>query len=75
MSNLLEVVVDGLANVTNCLFGHKSAITFASQYVKSESLPSPTTFGTLYRGLKVYGYKVVKPEALGVFYASQIAAS
>lgn len=71
MSNLLEVVNDGGTNVTNCLFGHKSAITFASQYVKSESLPSPTTFGTLYRGLKVYGYKVIKPEALGVLYAAQ----
>ena len=75
MSNLLEVVTDGLANPTNCLFGHKSAITFAGQYVKSESLPSPTTFGTLYRGLKVYGFKVVKPEALGVLYASQTAVS
>ena len=75
MSNLLEMVVDGLTTATNCLFGHKSAITFASQYVKSESLPSPTTFGTLYRGLKVYGYKVIKPEALGVLYASQTAAA
>ena len=71
MSNLLEVVNDGGTNVTNCLFGHKSAITFAGQFVKSESLPSPTTFGTLYRGLKVYGYKVVKPESLGVLYAAQ----
>ena len=71
MSNLLEVVNDGGTNVTNCLFGHKSAITFAGQFVKSESLPSPTTFGTLYRGLKVYGFKVVKPESLGVLYAAQ----
>lgn len=70
MSNLLEVVVDTV-NVTNCLFGHKSALTFAGQFVKNESLPSPTTFGTLFRGLKVYGYKVVKPEAMGVLYATK----
>lgn len=70
-SNLLEVVNDGGTNVTNCLFGHKTALTFAGQYTKNESLPSPTTFGTLFRGLKVYGYKVVKPESLGVLYAAQ----
>jgi hypothetical protein len=35
-----------------------------------ESLRSTTTFGNIVRGLNVYGYKVVKPEALveGFFY-------
>jgi len=70
-SNLLEVTNDGGTNVTSCLFGHKTALTFAGQFVKNESLPSPTTFGTLFRGLNVYGYKVVKPEAMGVLYAAQ----
>ena len=36
--------------------GHKSAITFASQIAKVESLQNPNDFGTLIRGLNVYGY-------------------
>jgi hypothetical protein len=49
-----------------CYFGHKCALTFASQLVKNEgNLPSERTFGRLYRGLQVYGYEVIKPEALG----------
>ena len=46
--------------------GHKSAITFASQIAKVESLQNPNDFGTLIRGLNVYGYKVVQPEALAL---------
>jgi hypothetical protein len=44
--------------------GHKSAMTFASQINKVESLPNPNDFGTLVRGLMIYGRKVVKPESL-----------
>lgn len=50
---------------TKMLFGHPSALTFASQMVKSETLPNPRAFGKLLRSLQVYGYKVVKPEAIG----------
>lgn len=69
-SNLLEVVVDTAQNVTNMLFGHKSALTFAGQFTKSESLRSTTQFGTLHRGLKVYGHEAIKPQGLGLLYAS-----
>lgn len=44
--------------------GQKSAMTFASQINKVESIPNPNDFGTLVRGLMIYGRKVVKPEAL-----------
>lgn len=44
--------------------GTRDAITFASQITKMESLRSQSTFGNLVRGLNVYGYKVVKPEAM-----------
>ncbi len=44
--------------------GHKTAMTFASQITKVESLQNPNDFGTLVRGLNVYGYKVIKSEAL-----------
>ena len=55
--------------------GHKSAITFASQIAKVESLPNPNDFGTLVRGLNVYGYKVVKPEALTMALIGQNSSS
>jgi hypothetical protein len=44
--------------------GHKVALTFASQMTNMETLRSETTFGDIIRGLQVYGYKVVKPEAI-----------
>jgi hypothetical protein len=44
--------------------GHKSAITFASQITKMETVRNQTDFGDYIRSLNVYGYKVVKPESL-----------
>lgn len=44
--------------------GHSSALTFASQMSKVETLRGESTFGTIMRGLQVYGRKVVKPESL-----------
>jgi hypothetical protein len=38
--------------------------TFASQMTNMETIRSESTFGNIVRGLQVYGYKVVKPEAL-----------
>lgn len=44
--------------------GTKDAITFASQFTKMETLRAQSTFGNIVRGLNVFGYEVVKPEAL-----------
>jgi hypothetical protein len=44
--------------------GTKMGLTFASQMTEMETIRSETTFGDIVRGLQVYGYKVVKPEAL-----------
>lgn len=44
--------------------GHKMGLTFASQMTEMESIRAETTFGNIVRGLQVYGYKVVKGEAL-----------
>jgi len=52
-------------------FGHKSAVTFASQLVETETLPHPTAFGQIMRSLNVYGYKVVKKPAIGVIVAKK----
>lgn len=46
--------------------GQKSAITFASQITKMETVRNPNDFGDFIRSLNVYGYSVVKPEALAV---------
>lgn len=63
-SNLLKAEVLAAQNCTHVIAGHKDAITFAAQLVRNDSLVAPNQFGKLYRGLQVYGYKVVKPEAL-----------
>jgi hypothetical protein len=46
--------------------GHKSAITFASQITKMETVRNPNDFGDFIRSLNVYGFKVVKPESLSI---------
>jgi hypothetical protein len=46
------------------LGGHSMGFTFASQMTNMETIRSETTFGNIIRGLQVYGYQVVKPEAL-----------
>lgn len=48
------------------MFGHKSAISFASQVSKVETLQNPNDFGELVRGLNVFGFEVTQPEALGL---------
>lgn len=49
---------------TNIIAGTKRGLTFASQLTNVETLRAESTFGTLIRGLHVYGYKVVKPECI-----------
>jgi hypothetical protein len=44
--------------------GNKMGFTFASQMTNMETIRSESTFGNIIRGLQVYGYKVVKGEAL-----------
>jgi len=85
VSNLLPAAADdfdfdGVADEgtqarTAVLAGHRSAMTFASQIAKVESLQNPNDFGTLVRGLNVYGYKVVKPEALALLIYSTAGAA
>lgn len=45
------------------LAGHKTALTFASQINKVETVRNPNDFGDFVRGLMVYGRKAVKTEA------------
>jgi hypothetical protein len=61
MSHNLKVDSGGKFNL---IAGHKMGFTFASQMTNMETIRSETTFGNIIRGLQVYGYQVVKPEAL-----------
>jgi len=62
MSNLLALT--GSGTEWNVIGGTKDAITFASQYIKTETLRLEDTFGDGVRGLNVYGYKVVHGDSL-----------
>lgn len=63
-SNLLTTASDGGNTCYHSIAGQTNAITFAAQMTKMESLRSESTFGNLIRGLNVYGYEVLKTEAL-----------
>jgi hypothetical protein len=52
-------------------FGHKSALTFASQLVKNRTFPDPDSFATIQDGLQVYGWNVVNPTAMGYIWGSK----
>jgi len=68
-SNLLSSASETAGLSFNIMAGHKTALTFASQMAKLESLRNPQRFGDLMRGLNVYGFEVIKPEALVHLYA------
>jgi hypothetical protein len=70
-SNNVYKEVDGEKVCYHVLFGHKSALTFASQMTKMETLRAESTFGDLVRGLNVYGFKVIKPVSMGKLYCTK----
>lgn len=61
--NLKRASVGG-ATEYSLIAGHKMGFTFASQMTNMETIRAESTFGNIVRGLQVYGYKVVKGEAL-----------
>ncbi len=66
VSNLIPSgVAMGLAAGEFAIYaGHSHGLTFASQMTKMETLRSEMTFGSLLRGLQVYGYKVLDGTAI-----------
>lgn len=73
VNNNLSTVTDPTTTnqCTNVIFGHKKALTFASQMTNMETLPNPDDFGKLIRGLNVYGRKVIDSNAIGHLYAER----
>jgi hypothetical protein len=65
-SNLLPAgVAGGLAAGETAIYaGHAHGLTFASQVSKVETLRSEMTFGTILRGLQVYGHQIVDSTAI-----------
>jgi len=65
-SNLLPYgTAGGIASGEWVIYaGHSHALTFASQMTNMETLRSESTFGTLMRGLQVFGHKVLDGKAL-----------
>lgn len=57
------------AGETYLMAGTKDAITFASQMTNVETIRAQTTFGNIVRGLNVYGFSVIKPQAMVVMVA------
>ena len=64
VSHNLPLSATGVGGEFTIFSGHKKALTFASQMTNMETLRAESTFGDIIRGLQVYGYKVVKPEAI-----------
>ena len=65
VSNLLPVGNNGLSAGQYAVYaGHAHGLTFASQISKVETLRSELTFGTILRGLQVYGFQIIDDKAL-----------
>lgn len=48
------------------IFGHKYAMTYATQITESRIIDNPFSFGKMMQGLQVYGAQIIKPALLGV---------
>jgi hypothetical protein len=70
-SNRQAMSLDGGVTCDEIVGGHPSALAFASQITESAVTDNPHGFGKLYKGLQVYGWKVLKPEALVTAHVSK----
>jgi hypothetical protein len=68
-SNLLPTAVETGDDPHYIFAGHKNGLTFASQLSELETMRSERTFGTILRGLQVYGHKVTDPLMIASAYA------
>lgn len=67
VSNLLPI--NATASGFAIYAGHAHGFTFASQMTKMETLRAESTFGTIMRGLQVFGWKVTDNTAIAKAYA------
>ena len=69
ISTLLPTATESGKTVNYIFAGHRDGLSFASQITKIEQVPNQFDFGILARMLQVYGFKVLKPEAIAAAYA------
>jgi hypothetical protein len=67
-SNLLPTATEGASKAFWIFAGHSHGLTFASQLSQMETLRAESTFGTIMRGLQVYGSKVIDGIAIAGAY-------
>ncbi|CAB4174740.1 hypothetical protein UFOVP1138_41 [uncultured Caudovirales phage] len=53
------------------IFGHKYALTFATQMTESRMVDNPYAFGKLMQALQIYGFQIIKAGFLGVDWLAQ----
>ena len=53
-----------VSGVYHCIAGSKRAICYAAQFTKSETFKSDKRMGDGIRGMTVYGFKTIQPNAL-----------
>lgn len=68
-SNLLPTATEGASKATRIFAGHPHGLTYAAQINNVETMRSEQAFGTILRGLTVYGAKVLDGVALAELYA------
>lgn len=66
VSNNIALTGVAATGTFHCMAGTRDFVSFASQFVKTETLRLQDTFGDAVRGLNVYGYKVTHEDS-GVY--------
>ncbi len=71
----LKSVTDGTTSQKSyyCMFGHKSAVSFAAQITKTEKGRFEKYFGDYVRSMMVYDFKTFIGDNLGCIYAAKAA--
>lgn len=65
-SNNMSGTSEGATDGSSVIFGHKYAMTYATQITESRIIDNPFSFGKMMQGLQVYGADIIKPSLLGV---------
>lgn len=69
LSGITSTDVTGLkADAQIAIAATKMAVTYANQYTKVEKLRDPDCFADIVRGLELYGFAVIHPEAACILY-------
>lgn len=71
MSNQITRTTEGANTAFHMFAGHKLGLTFATQMTEMDSLRAESTFGTIVRGLQVYGFQIVKSDVITRLYGYQ----